>query len=361
MKNIKKILAAVLAFVMLFSFAGCHPKDEIAVTIGDVEFTSAYYMCVLMAADSEGQSKVYETLSDTEKQAETIDYESKKIDDKDFTEWVEDRAIEMLKEIAAYKILCKENGLELSEAQLATVEEYSNNYWNNGYSTMFEPNGVGKATYRKYMEDTYYSSVYFDFLYGKEGSKAIPDEEVKTKIYNDFVTVNVLTGSYESGMSEEQIAEVDAKMKGYYDALKAGTKTFKEVYMEHNNVTDEQVKKAEQAEGEKPLDLFGGVMGAKGTGSSFESTYYDTVKAMAVGEIKFIEPEDGSGKVILIKQDITQDPYYLTYLDGTVRHLLKDEEYEKDMAAYAKELKAEINDYALKQFKVEDIIEPSYE
>lgn len=361
MKNIKKIVAAVLALVMILSFAGCHPKDEIAVTIGDVEFTSAYYMCVLMAADSEAQSKVYETLSDTEKQSTNIDYDSKKIDGKKYSDWVEDRAIEMLKEIAAYKILCKENNLELTDEQIDSIETTCNQYWDNGYGDMFTPNHVGKETYKNYMKDTYYSSVYSDFLYGKEGSKAISDEEVKNKIYGDFITVNVLTGSYESGMTEEQIAEVDAKMKGYYDALKAGTRTFKEIYMEHNKITAEQVKEAEEREGEKPLDLFSGVMGAKGTGSSFESAHYDTVKAMAVGEIKYIEPEDGSGNIIFIKQDITADPYYLTYLDGTVRHLLKDEEYEKDMAAYAKELKAEINDYAVKQFKVKDIIEPSYE
>ncbi len=114
MKNIKRILALMLMIVVVMSVAGCHPKNEIAVTIGDLEFTSAYYMCALVTADSEAKSKVNESLTEEEQNSgEEIDYYSKKIDDKDYVKWVEDTAIEQLKKIAAYKTLCKENKLEL--------------------------------------------------------------------------------------------------------------------------------------------------------------------------------------------------------------------------------------------------------
>ena len=109
MKNIKRILAAALVLVMAVS-AACHPKDEVAVKIGDVEFTSAYYMCALINADSEAKSKVKEGLSEDEA-AEDVDYYSKKVEDKDFVKWVEERAMQSLKAIAAYKTLCKENKL----------------------------------------------------------------------------------------------------------------------------------------------------------------------------------------------------------------------------------------------------------
>ena len=61
------------------------------------------------------------------------------------------------------------------------------------------------------------------------------------------------------------------------------------------------------------------------------------------------------------KQDITKDDYYLETLDMTGRHLVADEDYEKYIEEYAKKLKVEINDYAVKQFKVKKIVEPSYE
>ena len=42
MKNIKRIIAAALVSVMAFGFTACHKKDETAVTVGKVNFTSAY-------------------------------------------------------------------------------------------------------------------------------------------------------------------------------------------------------------------------------------------------------------------------------------------------------------------------------
>ena len=80
MKNFKRIIAMALVLLMVLSFAGCHKKGEIAVTVGEVEFTSAYYMCALVNADSEAKSKVYEELDEEEQSAE-IDFYSKKIDD----------------------------------------------------------------------------------------------------------------------------------------------------------------------------------------------------------------------------------------------------------------------------------------
>ena len=179
MNNIKRLLSLALVFIMVFSFAGCHKKDEIAVTVGDVEFTSAYYMLALVSADSEAKSKVYEKLTDEEKQKE-IDYYSKEIDGKKFTEWVEDKAIEQLKEIAAFKTLCKENKIELSDETMTEINNTTDYYWQS-YSAFYEPNGVGKNTYVKNMTDTYYAEEYFKFIYGEGGKKAIAsDEEGKT-------------------------------------------------------------------------------------------------------------------------------------------------------------------------------------
>jgi hypothetical protein len=104
---------------MLASFAACHPKDEVAVTVGDVEFTSAYYMCALINADNEARSLVDEALaekkekddkdsSSTSTATEEVDYYSEKVEGKKYVDWVKARAIENLKQIAAYKIKCKE-------------------------------------------------------------------------------------------------------------------------------------------------------------------------------------------------------------------------------------------------------------
>ena len=370
MKNLKRILAILLVAVLLFSFAGCHKKDEIAVTVGDVKFTSAYYMCALMSADGEAKTKIDEKLAENEDSTSTeeVDYYSEKIDGKEYVEWVENRAIEMLKEIAAYKILCKENKLEIDEETASNAELYASYYWSSyGYSAYYEPNGVGQTTYTNFMKDSYYSELYFEHLYGKEGEKALADDKVSSAIYDNFIIANVLEGSITSEMTDTEKTELKTKFDGYVTALKEGTKTFKDIYNEYNGIEEEETTTEDTAEETtdeteeealEPKDEYASILGAKET--TYESEYYDTVKAMATDEIKLIEKEDESGYVLVVKQDIKADEYYLENLDSTARHILADEEYEKTIADYVKTLKPEINKYATKQFKVKKIVEPTY-
>lgn len=355
MKNIKRIFAAVLAVMTALSVVACHPKDEIAITVGDVEFTSAYYMCALINADFEAKSRVQEELSEDES-SEDIDYYSKKLDDKKFTEWVEDTAIDNLKLIAAYKTLCKENKLEIPEEDSKNAEAYADYYWSSyGYSSYFEPNGVGEKTYKQYMLDTYYSSLYFDHLYAKDGEKEIAADTVKAKLYDSFVIADMLQASF-SSKTEAEITELKNKFNTYVTELKDGKKTFEAVYKDYNGSTDTEESDTESTE-PAPKDKYASVLGV--ADSVYESDQYETVKAMAVGEVKLIELDDNAGIILAVKQDIKGDDYYIDSLDSTTRHLIADEEFEKDMKAYAAELKYDINDYAVKQFKVKNIKEPT--
>lgn len=354
MKNVKRIFAAALVLVMALTVAACHPKDEVAVKIGDVEFTSAYYMCALINADSEAKSKVEEGLSEDEA-SEEVDYYSKKIDDKDFVTWVEDTAMDSLKEIAAYKTLCKENKLEISEEDAANAESYASYYWSYGYSSYFEPNGVGQSTYAQYMKDSYYSNLYFEHLYGKEGEKEIAADTVKTKMYENFIIADLIEVSF-SSKTDEEITALKEKINGYAADLKDGKKTFEEVYKDYNGTTDETAENTESDE-PQPKDKYASILGAEDT--VYASDRYEDVKAMATGEVKVIELDDNAGLVLAVKQDIAADPYYLDELDLTTRHLIADEEYEKDIKDYAAKMNCDINNYAVKQFKVKKIKEPS--
>ncbi len=358
MKNLKRILSVLLTLVLISSFAGCHKKGEIAVKIGDVEFTSAYYMCALLNADGEAQNLVYEALSDEEKSGEKeVDIYSKKVEDKKYVDWVEDTALDYLKTIAAYKTLCIKNKLELDDETENELEMYTNYYWQS-YASYYEPNGVAKATYEQYMKDSYYSELYFEHLYAKDGEKEINAEDVKNKIYDNFVIANMLQASITSEMTEDEVTALKEQLDGYADKLKAGKVTFKDVYNEYNGIEEEETEEQEETDEEesKPQDEYATVVGAEGT--SYESDQYETIKAMATGEIKVIEIEE-QGYMLVVKQDITADEYYLENLDIAARHLIADEEYENTIKDYAKKLDTDINKYAVKQFKVKKIVQPT--
>ena len=239
MKNLKRILSLMLVLVLTLSLSACiHKKDEIAVTVGDTQFTSAYYMCALISAKAEAQQKVQEdsSLSEEEKNGTVaIDYYSKKIDKKDFVTWVEDRAIEMIKTNAAYKALCKENKLELSKEEKENLENNVATYWDYyGTAAYFSPNGVSRETYKNFSEDGYGAELYFQHLYGKEGTKAVKLEEVNKEITDNYIIVDKIEITYEEKATADAKAKNKQTLEDYAKQIKDGKKTFTEIYKTHN-------------------------------------------------------------------------------------------------------------------------------
>ena len=371
MKLIRNIIAVVIAFVMAFSVTGCHKKNEIAVKVGDVEFTSAYYMCALINAYSEAQGKVQENAEDSD---DEIDYFKEKIDDKKFETWVKDRAIEILEETATYQKLCKDAKVEMDEETKGQAEYTAYYMWSMyGYSSYFEPNGVSFETFTKYTVDSYYPSLYFKHLYAEGGEKEISSSDVEKKLYDDFIIADLIDVTFDKETDKEK-AEIKSKLDAYVKDLNSGKKTFEEVYNDYNEVEEKEETDKETADKEtententdgteeeeelKPLDEYAQILGAKDTG--YESDYFEEVKKMADKEVKLITKEDNEGYVLIVKKDIKADPYYRENLDITVRHLLKDDEFDKDMEGLIKKTEAKVNGFAVDRFKVKKIKEPSY-
>ncbi len=353
MKIFKKLCAILLVGILALSVVGCHEKDEIAVTVDGVKFTSAYYMCALINAKSEAQSKVYENLSDKEKQEE-IDYFSKKIDKKSFSDWTKDRAIQILKEIATYKNLCKDAGVELDDNTRTQTENMASYYWQNGYSQYFEPNGVSLATYTAFTIDGSYSNAYFEHLYGKGGKKEIPAEDVKAKIYDTYIIANLLNADFTEETADQKQA-IKAKFEEYVKNLNAKKTTFADIYKEYNSIPESE--ETEETTVPKPKDEYATIIDKE---NSQYAEYFEEINKMTIGEAKVITKGTDDGYLLVIKQDIKADDYYLEDLDLTARHFIKNDEYQKDIQKSVDKAKADINKYAINQFKVKKIKEPSY-
>ncbi len=360
MKLTKKLIALVIVCIMALSITGCHKKNEVAVTINGYEFTSGYYMCALVNAYSEGQNTVYESKEDTTSE---INYLKEKIDDKEFSVWVKDRAIDLLEEIATYKKLCDDNKIEITTEIKENAETNAYYMWYYyGYGSYFEPNGVSYETYKKFTLDSYCQTLYFEHLYGEKGEKEIAAADVEKKLYDNFIIADLIDVTF-SQETTEQKAETKTKFEGYFNDLKANKKTFEQVYKEHNDIkeddeTEDTTTDSEDTEVSKPLDEYAQILGAKDSG--YDHDYYDDINKMATNEVKLITKKDDSGYLLVVKKDIKADPYYRETLDMTVRHLLKDTEFNTDMEKLFKDAKADINSYAVDRFKVKNIKEPSY-
>lgn len=381
MKLIKRILAITLVLIMAFSVTACHKKDEIAVTVNGFDYTSAYYMCALINAYSEGQSEVQNALGDKFK-ADT-DYFKQNIAGKKFEVWVKNRAIEILEEIGTYQKLCKDAKIELSDKMMSDAQNMAYYMWAYyGYGQLFEPNGVSFNTYLQFTVDSYYAELYFTHIYGEDGKKEIASADVEAKMYKDFLIADLLEVTFDKETDKEK-EEIKKKLDGYLKDLQDGKKTFEEVYNDYNKVEEDDKKeeehdhehedadkeetdntednKTEDKEEDKelePLDKYAQILGAKDT--SYAHDHFDTISKMATNEVKLITKDNKAGYILVVKKDIKADPYYRENLDSMVRHLLKDTEFNKDMAEQFKTAKTDISKYAVNRFKVKKIEQPTY-
>lgn len=360
MKSFKRVIALALVLVICLGFAGCHKKDEIALTIEGNDFTAAYYLCALVFADSEARTKVDQALSgDIDAAAEGIDYHKQTVENKDFITWVEDTAAANLKKIAFCKNICKKNKLELSADTKSMAEYYAEYYWNSyGYASFLEPNGVALSTFKTYMTDTYYSEEYFNFLYGEKGEKAVPEEELKKLLVEKYLIVDMIEVDFTTLKDDEIKAKTDFINKAAED-LKNGKKNFETVLKEYVGPDEEEDKKEEtlpDPETPQPKDINAEILGAEDT--EYASDYFKDTKDMKVGEVKVKTLDEKKGIVLFVKGDIAGDEYYYGILSDSLRHVARDEEFDEQIKKGAEPMKLEKNDYVIKRLKVKNITYP---
>ena len=354
MKNVKKLFAVVLALGVVLSLAACHKKNETAVKAGSLKFTSGYYACALFFADSAARAKVDEQLKADGKETDDVNYYKQKIDGKSYVDYVKDETLSTIKKIAACKLYCKENKLELGE-EAEQMKSYAEYYWENGYSAVLTENGVVKETYVAYMTDLSYESLYFDHIFGADGEKAVTEEQLKEELSKKYAIADMIDVDFTSLEDEEKTAKTE-QLNGYLDELTKGKRTFEEIYHEYNGDEHEETQAQEGEENTAPLDAHATLIGNADT--NYANDYFDEIYAMKTDEVKIIDKADDAGKILVVKKDVIADPYYLKTYDSTLRHAIADDDFEKTVEEYIKKLDFKEYKSATNRFNVKKIYYP---
>lgn len=389
MKALKKLLALTLAIFMILSVAACHPKDEVAITVGDVEITSALYMYALLEADSAARSKVDSDIAASSSSSSTtttkpaVDYYAQKIEGKKYTDWVKDTALDRCLEMAYYEYICAEKGIKLSDEELANVDYAVDYYWSYyGYAAIYEPNGVGKETFKRAIMSDYLKDAYFFSIYGEGGEKEVADSELEKKVLDTYLTAEVLQASITSTMKDEEKTNLKNRFKDYEKRLNKGEK-FETIYNEYYEIKEDtttssntssntsstvsnssttdssDTTSSEEKEEEKTYKFpYATVLADEKSETSYANALYADVAKLKDDEVKYIEAKD---KVtIVIRRELKGDELRMDELKELTLWNEKSEEFEKAVAdAYAK-LEYEVNNFAIDQFKVKSIVYPTY-
>lgn len=374
MKTIKRIIAVILVLALGICLVACHPKDETAVSLGDIKITSAMYSYYLMMADMEAQNRVSE--SGVDMTAKNFDIYKQEIDGKKYVDFVEELALNNCKKAIAYMKLCKDAGLTLDDVSISNASQTAMYYWYySGYSSILPLNGINYETFVEINKINYYGDIYFKHLYDKGGDKEIPEADIMSTMEENFVAAYLIQKQY----TDATLEEIKTKFQGYKERLEKGEdfKTINEEFEKSeqpedttsstttssgdasSNTSSNTSSGATSSEDDTPKakDELIQIKGSKETeDSGYYFAKFDDLKAMALDEVKLIEDTENKVLYLAIKKDIKADSYYREeLLESTLLYLIKGDEFEEMIKTYTLELEVEVNKFAIGQFKVKKI------
>lgn len=393
MNIFRKSVAFLIAAVMVFCLAACHPKDEVAISSDDIKITSAMYSYYLVMADMEAQDKVNNDES-VDTTASGFDYHKQTIDGKKYDEYVKDVALQHSLKAIAYQKLCAEKDIELSTEDIANAEYaaqynwyyYGYNYgYQYGYGDFLPLNGVYYDTYAEVTKVNYYGDAYFKSIYDKGGEKEISADDIQKAMDENYIAVYTITETY----TDDTAQDVKDKLTKYADRLKNGEE-FKTIYNEHNKTEDSSsttssdtsstttssetassentssatdsdtsssaTSSEEKTEEPKAKDELIVIVGSEETDSNYKFDKFEDIKKMEMDEIKLIDDTDKKALYLVVKKDINSDTYYKeTLLASDILYLLKGDEFTETVEDYMKSMDYSVSKFAINQFKVKNI------
>lgn len=162
----KKIIAALIAVFMIFSFCACTADKKTVLVISDTEINSeifTYYLDRVLRRPA--------------------DYG---LADSPENEDVKAAVINECKKYLAANTRFRDAGLSLSSAEKVEISESVNNFWIR-FENHYKEIGVSKQTLTKIFTSQTYSDVLFTETYDKGTDNAAAEKEIQDYFYNNYI------------------------------------------------------------------------------------------------------------------------------------------------------------------------------
>lgn len=221
----KRMLAMVLAVLMVLTIAGCSGSknaDNVVATLGDRSVSGELYTRFMMDAY---------TLADTYKDDPTANLMDTTVEGVPAAEWI---AKTTRDDVCRYLVTMEkfdQTGMEFGKEDQQYVSDYASNML-EAYASLFKASGIDLDAMKNYYEYNVKSMALFDYYYAEGGEKAVSAEEIKaemSKVYNltkvmifDKAQITVDADGNLVEPTQEEIDSAEAKARSYYDRALAG-------------------------------------------------------------------------------------------------------------------------------------------
>jgi hypothetical protein len=350
-KSSKKVVAALMALVMMVSVTACSTDKSWAMKNDTLTAPIGTYIYYLYASYQSAESSVKDT---------TKPVLDQQIDGKSAESWIKDKALNYTKMLFVMNDKMKELNLTLTTDETKSISDNTDTQWTQSGTTL-EKYGISKASFNLADADYYtkYQKI-FTATYGKGGKKAVSDADLKTyfeKNYTDFSFLYApLYSTDASGNSTALPADQTAAVKKEFDSYAAdvtgGTKTMRQAadaYKTSSKATDD------------PLHVTTVALDSSSATSSYPAELIALLKSMKAGEVKAAEI---SGTYLLVmKNDVTKKTAEQLSSDSTRNDIIvemKGTEYSADMEKEAQAYtNVKLNQSALDSYKPSMFVTPT--
>ncbi|MGN0610309.1 MAG: hypothetical protein ACI4JI_00870 [Ruminiclostridium sp.] len=405
MNHFKKITAAICAVAVAVSIAGCADVSTIG-SIDNKTINAGIYLLYEQSAISEAQEKIDSTLevaSGSEAGSTATDYFTKSIDGKSYSQYVQDRTLELVKQHVAIENKFNELGLTLTDEEKSEVTSSAKDLWQSEilyygyystgvtYGESYEDAGISRKSYEAVQLNKKMSNKVFDAYYEENGISATDEQDIATYFYDNYGRFQIIQVALTEGNGDDITTDEGKKAKkeqaqGYVDRLVAG-EDYETIYHEYEAQVEKEKAEAEaesdaSASSDVSSDTSTDTSSDTSTDSSTDSTTtsdddhedeeehdheFLLGKSDTSPSEEFIEwlfkldndkggvYEDESVYYAVVRRDIKEREDWLLENRSNILHLMKDEDYEAMLNETAKDYALDLNDAAIDRYKPENL------
>ncbi|WP_283609140.1 hypothetical protein [Faecalispora anaeroviscerum] len=327
MNFLKRLTASLLCVAMLTGMTACSGADKTwAAKTNEKTLPIGVYIYYEYLAYQNASSKIEDSSKPVLEQ---------KVENTDATEWIKKKALDYTKLLFVIDNKMKELKLSLTDAETKEIASTATSQWTQ-YSSTLEGYGISKESYSTATaEFNTKSAKVFNAIYGKNGTKAVSDADLKTffeKNYTDFSYVMLPLYNPTTYAALDEKTEKDYKqfLEDQAAALNKGSTTFDAV--------------STAAQKKLSLDYAPSqtVTTQLNEESGYPSDLISLLSGMKTGEAKTITLSTVSAALLVVKNDVTKKTATQLSDESTRSQVLsgmKNKEFEDEMTKIAEESK----------------------
>jgi len=377
----KKIAACLTAAAMALTLASCGKNTTWSAVIDDEEIKSGIFLIFQMDAYYEAYDYIPVTELEDGEYTPPPDVLDITIEDKPAREWINNRAMEMVREFVAVEHKFNELGLVISELEAERAKINVEQMWahaastnEDSYGVKYEKSGISKQSQIDVFLNQSKLKAVFNYYYGRDGINAITDDEVNQYITEYSAMIKFIEMPLKDGegnlLKSDGKAEMLSMANDYIERAKAG-ESFDDLIDEFDAYKHKLWVDAMKAEIEAAGDewdeewfarddhcdhandefLHSSILSKEGSFPAQEVVDKVFSGSISIGDIVLIELDEVY--YVVLMQDILSRTEYIEQIDEAVRQLLKGEEFSDIIKSWTLAQNVQLNDAAISKFKIE--------